>query len=849
MPEIINIAELSIDTDSLVSSLSQTRESINTLTAAQKTLRADNQITSESYVRNEAALRTLRAEYNQGSKTLSNVTTATTRLNNALDTEVTSINEARQQNRELLALRNNLNLSTDEGRKSLEAINTRINENNEFVNENGSAYEQLKNNVGNYASGVLSTNPILANMATVLTEVRTALLAKNAAMIASSTSTGVMSGALRVFRLALASTGIGLIVVALGSLISFLTSSQAGIDKVTSVTRPLSALFSSLVGVLQKLGENLFNAFSNPQQTLKDLANFVQNNLINRFKAFGVILEGIINLDFQKIADGVLQAGTGVTNLTSKVSDLAANTGEFVSDALEQGTQIDNLTKQIEISENELILTRSKSLAQIKELELAARDAGNSTVERANAAQQAIEISNQLAKDELAIQDLRIERKRIENSLNDTSREDQAEFNRLVAERSNLEQAASTRELRFINQVSAARKEAKDAQKAANDQALKDEEERLKEESELRIQAAKFELNEFIRNNQSKLDSDKFFSEESLNIERKRLNDLANERRKFEETRLEEGKISEVEFNEAIAVINFDNAEKIAQAEATRVEAQKAAEAIDFENQLELDEDKFQNQFELESERLELQRMRDVAAAEATGADITLINQLAAREQEDVDRRLGAARLQQTANTFGGIAQLLGEHTAAGKAAAIAQATINTYQGISEVWASESVLPEPLATAAKVVSSGTVLAAGLNTVSQIRNTQTPVAERGINVAGGGLLGGKRHSAGGTLIEAEAGEVVINRVAAQNNLGLLSAINQSAGNGIAFAERGINVGGGFAGSSNLSSGLIDIDLLATQIATANAALPTPVVNVSDIQRVNNRTNIVRSIATL
>ncbi len=849
MPEIINIAELSIDTDSLVSSLSQTRESINTLTAAQKTLRADNQITSESYVRNEAALRTLRAEYNQGSKTLSNVTTATTRLNNALDTEVTSINEARQQNRELLALRNNLNLSTDEGRKSLEAINTRINENNEFVNENGSAYEQLKNNVGNYASGVLSTNPILANMATVLTEVRTALLAKNAAMIASSTSTGVMSGALRVFRLALASTGIGLIVVALGSLISFLTSSQAGIDKVTSVTRPLSALFSSLVGVLQKLGENLFNAFSNPQQTLKDLANFVQNNLINRFKAFGVILEGIINLDFQKIADGVLQAGTGVTNLTSKVSDLAANTGEFVSDALEQGTQIDNLTKQIEISENELILTRSKSLAQIKELELAARDAGNSTVERANAAQQAIEISNQLAKDELAIQDLRIERKRIENSLNDTSREDQAEFNRLVAERSNLEQAASTRELRFINQVSAARKEAKDAQKAANDQALKDEEERLKEESELRIQAAKFELNEFIRNNQSKLDSDKFFSEESLNIERKRLNDLANERRKFEETRLEEGKISEVEFNEAIAVINFDNAEKIAQAEATRVEAQKAAEAIDFENQLELDEEKFQNQFELESERLELQRMRDVAAAEATGADITLINQLAAREQEDVDRRLGAARLQQTANTFGGIAQLLGEHTAAGKAAAIAQATINTYQGISEVWASESVLPEPLATAAKVVSSGTVLAAGLNTVSQIRNTQTPVAERGINVAGGGLLGGKRHSAGGTLIEAEAGEVVINRVAAQNNLGLLSAINQSAGNGIAFAERGINVGGGFAGSSNLSSGLIDIDLLATQIATANAALPTPVVNVSDIQRVNNRTNIVRSIATL
>ena len=89
------------------------------------------------------------------------------------------------------------------------------------------------------------------------------------------------------------------------------------------------------------------------------------------------------------------------------------------------------------------------------------------------------------------------------------------------------------------------------------------------------------------------------------------------------------------------------------------------------------------------------------------------------------ERVLNSKRLQAYADMFGGIAKLLGEHTAAGKAAAIAQATINTYQGITEVWRAKSVLPEPFATAAKVVSTATVLASGLGAVKKITSTKTP----------------------------------------------------------------------------------------------------------------------------
>ena len=47
------------------------------------------------------------------------------------------------------------------------------------------------------------------------------------------------------------------------------------------------------------------------------------------------------------------------------------------------------------------------------------------------------------------------------------------------------------------------------------------------------------------------------------------------------------------------------------------------------------------------------------------------------------------------------------------------QALANTWQGVTEVWSSKSVLPEPIATAQKIASTGLVLASGLNAVKNI----------------------------------------------------------------------------------------------------------------------------------
>ena len=126
---------------------------------------------------------------------------------------------------------------------------------------------------------------------------------------------------------------------------------------------------------------------------------------------------------------------------------------------------------------------------------------------------------------------------------------------------------------------------------------------------------------------------------------------------------------------------------------------------------------------------------------EAQAAEIKTITDKAAAEDKARDEAIKKQKLASVGSTFGDIANILGKNSAAGKSAAIAQATINAYQGVSEVWGNKSVLPEPFATAQKVVSSVGILASGLQTVKQIKQVPKPQGVKGGSGGGGGSPSG------------------------------------------------------------------------------------------------------------
>lgn len=91
---------------------------------------------------------------------------------------------------------------------------------------------------------------------------------------AFSLATNLGSKALKGFKIALASTGVGALVLALGGLVTFLTSTQRGADKLSQATAGITAAFEVLRDRISSIGEGLSLIFSGELekgfQSLKD---------------------------------------------------------------------------------------------------------------------------------------------------------------------------------------------------------------------------------------------------------------------------------------------------------------------------------------------------------------------------------------------------------------------------------------------------------------------------------------------------------------------------------------------------------------------------------------------------
>jgi hypothetical protein len=271
---------------------------------------------------------------------------------------------------------------------------------------------------------------------------------------------------------------------------------------------------------------------------------------------------------------------------------------------------------------------------------------------------------------------------------------------------------------------------------------------------------------------------------------------------------------------------------KLAQQEQTyQLELEKYAEKLATEFQIKLDTDAnnqvTQDEINLARQELEAEQKLITDENEKIRVQnqldaLTNLEAVNAQKKVDIVKVTESQKRAEVAQTFGNIAQLLGENTAAGKAAGIAQATMNTYEGVTNVWAAKSTLPEPFGTISKVVSTGIVLASGLSAVKKISSTQVPKAQKGM------ITKGASHAQGGipalvsgnTPIELEGGEAIINKKSTARFGNILSQINQ-AGGGVKFEAGGV-VGSPISSLSNIQNQFtngLNSDLLAETLKSA------------------------------
>tara|TARA_R110002050_G_C8908827_1_gene510637 strand:+ start:52 stop:1929 length:1878 start_codon:yes stop_codon:yes gene_type:complete len=200
-------------------------------------------------------------------------------------------------------------------------------------------------------------------------------------------------------------------------------------------------------------------------------------------------------------------------------------------------------------------------------------------------------------------------------------------------------------------------------------------------------------------------------------------------------------------------------------------------------------------QLALIEEQRELNRLKSLNG-DITEQEFKKKNLELAGKEITLEEKLGQVKLQTVSNTIGALSELAKSSQATfelGKALALAQSIIDTYGAGNKVL--NSKLPYPT----NVIAMAGVIATGLNNVSKIRSQKFEQ---------GGLVGGQRHSQGGTMIEAERGEFVMSRNAVDSiGINNLEQMNQGSGGGITL---------------NISAPLVDETVIDTIIPAIEKA---------------------------
>jgi len=716
----IEIAKFNFNVDEVLNSaaelekvIEETKASTKSLKDSQKNLEASGKSGSEGYkenskaiVENEAKLKALNTEYKSHIQVLTANTTVTKdaasqekTLNLALGQQVTTIKEARDNNKLLNDIRNNTNTTTKEGQAQITLLNKKLNDNNKLVLENADAYLKQKINIGNYQesiekalSGVRLFGVSLSDLKGTLTQVTNvlSLVKKDFVDTAKSTkattaATEGLSGAqkaafittqglvtgLKLLRLALIATGIGAIVVVLGSLITFLATTQEGIDAVTSVTRPLSAVFQTLLGIIQKFGGDVFK---DPLGSLIKLRDFVKNQLVESFTGLGKIIAGLFTFDRDKIKEGADQIKKLAEDNAAAIKAQAKGITDQFSEAFKRGQQVDKLTKQLSKSNADFIKSQGQLTEDLKEQNRIAEDQTQSLSDREVAAKKSIDIAKQINLEQT--KRLQIERdilvlKAKDNDTSDAEKDEiakrNAEINASNAQRLELETTQQNKLNAIIKQgqtessnftkktqdeaiakqktllaiyeatgstiaktsaeelaqaETVAQKKIEILDKELKAKKISQEDYRLAvleidndlklRQSEIAIEGAAEELRIYKETIDEKLLANKFLSDEVARQRTEDNNLFLEEQLAFEAEKLKQGLINQTEFDTAVREAKEEtrlaNEAIDVDREAVKLEEQKALRAISFEEELELLQEEGATRFELQKAQLDEQR-------------------------------------------------------------------------------------------------------------------------------------------------------------------------------------------------------------------------------------------------
>ena len=216
------------------------------------------------------------------------------------------------------------------------------------------------------------------------------------------------------------------------------------------------------------------------------------------------------------------------------------------------------------------------------------------------------------------------------------------------------------------------------------------------------------------------------------------------EKREELETSLAEATAARIDAETALETRRLD-AQRIT-ADLEREEVERKQTIRDKLAEMELED--IENEFARAQAELEAAQQRDLEELErlkATEEQKQAVREFYAgktmklkKEEADFEKlmqkQVSDANLQVASQALSAVSSLVGENTAAGKAAAIAATTIDTYLGAQKAYTSQLIPGDPTSPIRAAIAAGVAVAGGLANVAAIVKTKTPGTSKG---GGGG----------------------------------------------------------------------------------------------------------------
>lgn len=849
--EKINLARFDIDVDQLAKDAQTVKSRIDELRESQRALSKEGKTSSEQFIKNSASLRELQKEYGNQVKILGEVSAATGKiipleqqLDSVMNRQSKSINDLRKQNSDLLKIRNNVNLESAEGIKQIEDINAQMDKNNAIIKENVSQQEQQRLSVGGYVEAIREAigttgifgkaqadvtnvfnsfapvfNSIKVQYQQYTSDIRNAAAGTEgmtAAQKAATIATNLTSSSLKLLKLALIGTGIGIFVVALGTLVAYLSRSEAASNKLSKAFSAFGGIVNQILKYLEPLGEFLLDTLIKGLEGAGRAADF----------AMQAIAAGLKQLGFDNAARSVTNFNNAIKESIKQSQELSeAEANLEKSQRKARLTQLDyqkqaEVFRQIRDDENKTISDRIQAntqLGQVLDKQLNAE---------LSIAKQALDVANLRLKQEgentaaldaqadalteIADIEERITGQRSEQLSNQVSLQKEAteaakeaaqkridhmneELDLFIAQQG-IRARTMAEELELERKISNERKEIlaeelrtkQISQEKYNTEIINLNNDLARRQSEIAADNARRELQNLSDRVQRERETETFLTQERFDALQKQQNELAAQSAKYEDLRKNEGLITEQEYQDALKQIVLDKDDALEEIRKERVEARKEERALEMEIELEALEAQNAATFEIEDLQIEQQRERDLEAAREKYRGTAmlanaenLINSKADRQQYELSLAKDNAILKSRSSLFGSISKIIGEETVLGKAAAIAEATMNTYAGVTMALRS---LPPP----ASFIAAAATGAQGLAQVASIAGiniglgqgaaqafgdiaASAPISVQQLDMEPGFATGGvinrgipiRRNNGDNVLITAKKGEVVLN----------------------------------------------------------------------------------------